>query len=82
MEAKKQKYCEAKTELEFPFPMHIINEIIPQLWLLAHYVKISAVHSESVTQAHGTDNTHTHDRERIYSSTRDIKLINKQLKQS
>lgn len=43
MEAKKQKYSEAKTELEFPFPMHIINEIIPQPWLLAHYVKISAL---------------------------------------
>lgn len=27
---KKQKYSEVKTELDFPFPIHILNEIIPQ----------------------------------------------------
>lgn len=31
---KRQKYSEVKTELEFPSPIHFINEIIPQQCLL------------------------------------------------
>lgn len=40
---RRQNYSEVKTELEFPSPIHIINEIIPQQCLLAHRFEMSAL---------------------------------------
>ena len=43
---KKQKYSEVKKELEFPFPIHTINEIIPRCWFLGATLKWG--HSDTI----------------------------------
>ena len=53
---KKQKYSGVKTELEFPFPIHTINEIIRQRWLPARHFEMRALRHNLWLRTQDTEN--------------------------